>query len=74
MGDAAFIVLIIDPISFLLISVITSIVGIVVGYALDLSGVGEKLQGQSDKDIIKKSKKAEFQSNITKKEKKILPD
>lgn len=78
MGDASFIILTGDPMSFLIITLFTCVIAIIVGYAIDLSGLGKKIEKKSDEDMVLKEeiklKKISIQKNITEKEKKFLPD
>ncbi len=73
MGDASFVILVGDPMTFLIITVITSIVGIIVGYIIDLSPIGDRITAESDRDESKQHEK-QAQKALSQEEKRLLPE
>jgi hypothetical protein len=77
MGDASFIILTGDPASFLVITLITALIAIAIGYFIDLSGIGKKIEAQSDIDHFRNQEAKEalrLKKNLSQNEKKYLPD
>ncbi len=73
MGDASFVILTQDPMSFLIITVITSIVGVIVGYIIDLSPIGDRITAESNRDENKQQER-QVQKALSREEKKLIPD
>ena len=73
MGDASFVVLVAAPMSFLIMTLISSVVAIIVGYIVDLTPIGAKITSHSNIDEVKQKDK-KFQKELSKSEKKILPE
>ncbi len=81
MGDASFIILTQDPLAFLFFSLVSVVIAIIVGYTIDLTPIGKKMQAKIDSSESKskrdeKNKKAKekySEKHIKKDTKKYVP-